>query len=79
MAKLVVEAGFRHGPESRSAHVEMEWRVEADSAEARVGDHEGRRVAGARRVARAFHLICNYSIKYNWFLVNFTKSSQILG
>lgn len=57
MAKLVLTAGLRHGPERRPAHVEMDGCVEADSVEACVGDGDGRGFAGAGGMARAFHLI----------------------
>lgn len=56
MAKHVLLAGERHRPEQGPAHVEVVGLVEADAAEARVGDDQGRRFPGARRVAVALHL-----------------------
>lgn len=56
MAEHILLAGVRHRPKQGPAHVEVVGLVEADAAEACVGDDQGRRVSGARRVAVALHL-----------------------
>jgi hypothetical protein len=56
-ADLVTHVGLRHGAHDRAAHVEVGNLAVEQPAGGQVGDDDGHRLAGAGRVARAFHLI----------------------
>jgi len=49
--------GLRHGAHGRAAHVEVRDLAREQPARGQVRDDDGHRLAGARRVARAFHLV----------------------